>query len=298
MNTSAGEDRNDPPELIPGLMIDRYSLVERLGYGGMGEVWKAVVGTQEYALKITLAVDCHHPEVLAEIRQTYELTCKLRHKHICNTLKLVDHPIFGLILVMDYVQGVNLTGYRGEPKTFENGRVPFGRAREILEPIAAALDYLHHEGVLHRDVKPENILVLGDDGHISESRLIDFGIATKIGTAVSEEVDESRGQCTGTMRYMAPELLRKSSDPVSGATDQYALAAVAYELLSGGSPFPGEISKALRQEIIKFNPEPMEEDIPVEVEEVLNQGLSKNKRDRFLTCSEFVVALANAAGTA
>lgn len=296
MNTSAGEDLNGPPELIPGLMIGEYTLVECLGAGEMGQVWKAVIGTQEVALKIALAVACHDPEVVAETQQTYDLTCNLRHKHICNTLGLVDDPIYGLCLVMDYFHGVKLSTFRF--KTFQDGRVPLERAHEILQPIAAALDYLHHEGVLHRDVKPENILVVGNDRHISESRLIDLGIAVKIGAAVSEDVDESSGRCTGTMWYMAPELLRKSSEQVSGATDQYALAAVAYELLSGGCPFSGEINQELRQEIIKYAPKPMSHDIPVEVEKVLCKGLSKEKGDRYSTCSEFIAALANSAGIA
>lgn len=137
------------------------------------------------------------------------------------------------VLVMSYAPGVPLSKWR---RQFREGRVPAEKALELCKQIASALDFAHSERIVHRDVKPSNVMVETREDGTFRARILDFGLAAEIRSSMSRVSRES-GDTSGTRPYMAPE--QWTGRRQDGRTDQYALAAVFYELVSGEVPFAG-----------------------------------------------------------
>jgi formylglycine-generating enzyme required for sulfatase activity len=186
-------------------------------------------------------------------------------------------------VVMEFVQGGTLDRALEEPGAPRSAEALL----KILEEVAHALDYAHAHGVVHRDVKPGNIFIQEDGG----VKLGDFGIAKITWSRTMTET----GMLTGSPHYMAPEQLR--GERVTGRTDQYALAVVAYTLLAGRKPFDGDTFASLASKIL-FEEAPSPATFGVrlgpEVEQVLRKGMSKAPAERFVNCTEFVGALEDA----
>jgi serine/threonine protein kinase len=179
---------------------------------------------------------------------------------------------------MQFIEGESLRDL-----LVRSGSLPLEQAVEILRQIAAALDYAHDHGIVHRDIKPENILI----DHYQTARVVDFGIARSLeGTRLT-------GGMIGTPEYMSPEQAR--GELVDGRADQYSLAIVAYEMLTGTSPFRGEDTQpwaVVNMHISVPPPDPRTRAaIPDHTAAALLQALSKMKEYRFSTCQAFVAAL-------
>jgi formylglycine-generating enzyme required for sulfatase activity len=284
--------------LAPGVKLGVYTLVEPLGRGGMGQVWKAEGGRRTVALKVLPPEFRDNPEAMTQVRDSFDLIHALTHEHICPALDLQEDRLFGPYLVMHYVPGVRLSEFVRRP-TFADRRLSSERVVQILRPIAAALDYAHQKlirvgdreqrGVLHRDVKPDNIMLVLRDDRIEEVFLIDFGLAAEIRSTMSRHTSNTV-DTRGTRPYMAPEQLRGKRHQWDGRTDQYALAAVAYELLAGHLPFDSDDDFALMVAISQEPADPIA-GLPEALNGVLLRGLSKAKEDRFESCREFLEAM-------
>ena len=267
----------------PGVQVGPYQVAEQLGRGGMATVWKAY----HPALEKTVAIKVL-PEMLAEdpdFRERFHreavAIARLKHPNILTVYDHAEHEGQPYI-VTEYVEGGTLESELGKPLT-----VP--RTLQLLEPIAAALDYAHWQGVLHRDIKPSNILLSRDGTPV----LGDFGLARMM--AGGERLTRLE-MVVGTPEYMAPE--QCSGAEASPASDQYSLGVVAYEALTGRVPYSAETPAAVLMAQIQAPlppPRQLNPDLPEAVERVLMRALSKEPSDRFPTSAAFMQALREAA---
>lgn len=211
------------------LLGGRYRLGERLGAGGMATIFRA----RDEALDRDVAVKVLHAHLVDDetLRQRFRTEARhaasLLHPNIVNVFDQgFDEPLGGLpYIVMEHVAGPSLREVLSE-----RGRLTPGEALAVLEPVCRALVRAHGLGVVHRDVKPENILIAPD----GSPKIADFGIAR----AVAETGHTETGALIGSIHYIAPELV--DGKRATGATDQYALGVMAFELVTGRKPLPGD----------------------------------------------------------
>ena len=268
--------------------IGRYEIIEEIGRGSMGVVYRArdprigrIVALKCVAFSFPLAPG-EEQEFLARFYHEAQIAGRLAHPNIVTihdvgTLDSDGHAF----MAMEYVTGVNLQEHLAG-----GGRLPFPQVAAVARQAAEALDYAHGCGVVHRDVKPGN-LVLAEAGAL---KILDFGIA-RIGSANSTKP----GRLLGTPNYMAPEQV--TGLPVDGRADQFSLAVTLYHLLTGERPFTGESLTAISYQVVNITPPPpsrLNPGLPVTVDPVLGRAMSKNAGDRYTTCTEFASDLSQA----
>jgi len=269
--------------MIVGDVIDQYRITERLGGGGMGEVYRAL----DVQLDRHVALKSVRPELsdLEDVAQRFRVEArtlaKLSHPNIATVYRFFQHDD-QLILVMEFIDGQ-----------------PFGRlmARplahaEVVELVCQALDglgYSHQHGVVHRDIKPGN-LMLNRQGIV---KVVDFGIAHLIdGTRLTRT-----GSSIGTPAYMAPEQVLGQA--VDGRSDLYSLGVVLYEMISGQLPFEGDSDFETMRAHLDKEPRPLADlvnGIPDALQECVSRALARDSGERFATAREFSQALRSAAG--
>ena len=281
---SASDEHAD---LRPGVVIGNFELQVKLGRGGMGEVWKAWDAKAErvVVLKLVPPELQHAGEEMARVKVTFHRVHALQHQHICPVYLLDEDRRFGWYLVMKYLDGQTLSAYRAT-YVARHGSFPLEQVIKVLRPVAEALDYAHEQKVIHRDVKPQNILVVGD---AEDVQIVDFGLAAEIRTTAGR-VSQQQMDTSGTRPYMAPEQWK--GQPQDAHTDQYALAVVAYELICGRLPFESEDLEILRLCVLNDPPEAIVGQT-TSLNRALTLGLAKRREERFATCREFVESLAN-----
>lgn len=262
-----------------GSRIGRYHLMRLLGKGGMGEVYEAedTVKDRIVALKLLPESVSHDPVFRKRLQREAHSAGRLQEPHV---VPIHDYgEIDGLLYVdMRMIEGTDL---RKMLKRF--GPVAPARAVAIVRQVASALDAAHESGVIHRDVKPENILITRDDF----AYLVDFGIAN----AATDEKLTELGTAVGTYAYMAPE--RFTNDEVTYHADIYALACVLYECLVGSQPYPGDsVSVVITAHLMQPTPRPSEvrPGIPKAFDEVIARGMAKKPADRYATTGDLAQA--------
>lgn len=265
---------------LTGRFINRYHILEPLGQGGMATVYKAYDThlEREVAIKV-IRTELFGPAVMERLVKRFEreakTLAKLKHDHI---VKVYDYGEYEgtPYLVMDYLPGTTLKHLARQP-------MPWQDVVRLLLPIAEALDYAHREDVLHRDVKPSNILITD----AKKPYLSDFGVA-KLLTSEEEATLTGTGVGVGTPEYMAPEQGR--GEKVDGRADIYALGVVMYELITGRKPYTADTPMAV---VLKHMTDPLPRpkqyirNLPDEVERVLFKALAKRPKDRFTSMGEF-----------
>jgi outer membrane protein assembly factor BamB len=259
--------------------IDRYEIGAELGRGGMGIVYHAYEPALErdIALKILAPELVDQRDVAARLRREAIGAARLRHPNIALLYEFgqIDGVPF---LAMEYVAGPSLR------QLLEAGPIAWDRALYLLAQIGSALDYAHTMGIVHRDVKPSNILV----GAADRAVLIDFGLADVIGDSLLT----ADGAVLGTPHYMAPE--QADGRGAHDWSDQYGLAVVAYELLTGTPPFHGRSTTAVVFAHIHEQPVPPSERqpmLPAAVNGVLLRALAKQPEARYPSAAAFVTDL-------
>ncbi|WCN80082.1 serine/threonine-protein kinase [Micromonospora sp. LH3U1] len=267
------------------LLGDRYRLGERVATGGMGAVWRGtdVLLEREVAVKVLLPSLVADPEFTARFRAEARMLAALRHPgvvpvHDVGQAALADGSQVDY-LVMEYVEGEPLSA-----RVRAAGRLDPATAMSVLAQAADALHTAHLAGIVHRDVKPGNLLVKADGSVV----LVDFGIArsrTMAGLTAANMV-------LGTASYMSPE--QATGQPVSAATDVYALGAVAYFCLAGQPPFHGDNPLAVALRHAQEEPAPLPQDTPPAIAAVVARALAKRPADRFGSAAELAAAAADA----
>ncbi|MBK9066454.1 MAG: protein kinase [Gemmatimonadetes bacterium] len=267
---------------LAAALADRYRLERELGQGGMATVYLAqdLKHDRKVAVKVLrpeLAAVLGAERFLAEIRVTANL-------HHPNLLPLFDSGEAGgfLYYVMPYVQGETLRA-----RLRRERELPVEETVRLVTLLANALDYAHGQGVIHRDLKPENILL-----QAGQPVIADFGIALAVAQAGGSRVTET-GLSLGTPHYMSPE--QAAGDRALDArSDQYALAAVGYEMLSGEPPHTGPSSQAIIARLMVEQPRRLRATrpgVPEAIDRAIARGLAKAPADRFPSCGAFAQAL-------
>ena len=267
--------------------LGRYRLISQLGAGGMGVVYLA----EDTLLARRVAVKTLRLFEGIDAAARDSLTQRFLHE--ARIVAQMDHPgivavyDFGhegeaAFLVLEYVPGTNLAAH------LERGSGPDAAfAMRILRETAAALDYAHSRGVVHRDVKPANLL-LREDGQV---KVADFGIAKLAGATAMT----ATGTVLGTVEYMSPEQIR--AEPVDARSDQFSLAVVAYHLLTGRRLFQSDSAVSLAHMIAyeePVAPSTANPALAASVDPVLRRALAKKPADRYATCADFVRELEQA----
>jgi putative two-component system response regulator len=266
-----------------GAVVGSYRVMERIGRGGMATVFRAYQPAldRQVALKVLPEFFAEEETYRKRFQQEAMSVARLRHPNILQVFDFGDADGIAYI-VMELVEGGTLSDRLGEPMQLD-------AVLSLLEPLAAALDYAHSRGVLHRDIKPSNVLLREDGTPV----LADFGLAKLAGAR--RRLTES-GMVMGTPEYMSPE--QAGDDQVGPASDRYAMAVVAYEMLTGRVPFQGDTPAAvLISQVTRAMPSTDElgGELSAHIEEVLRRGLAKNPDDRYPSASTFVHALRPAA---
>ena len=272
----------DLPARLHGALADRYAIQRELGQGGMATVYLAtdLRHHRDVALKVLrpdLAASLGAERFLGEIR----LTARLQHPHI---VPLFDSGEAGgfLYYVMPYIEGESLRA-----RLEREQRLDVEAMLAIARPVAQALAYAHDRGVVHRDVKPENILLSGGQPFVT-----DFGIARAVSAAAGERLTAT-GFSVGTPAYMSPEQVL-GDESVDSRSDVYSLGCVIYELLSGAPPFSGAtVQASLARRLTE--PPPHLTNVPAPIDEVVRQSLATAPQDRFATAIALADALVEAA---
>jgi serine/threonine protein kinase len=273
----------DPHRFSAGeRLMNRYRILGELGRGGMGVVYKCLdeIGGIEVALKALPLELGRNAAEMEEVRENFQLVSRLVHQHIAAIKTLERDPHSGdYYLILELAEGADLRRWRKQ----QGGCPSPDRSIPVLRQVAQALDYAHGLKIIHRDVKPGNVMIT-PDGVV---KVLDFGLAAQIQSSMAR-VSRVHFSTSGTGPYMSPEQWRGQRQ--DGASDQYALAVMAFELLAGHLPFETQDQFALRESAIRETPQ-RPEGLSDQVWLALARGLNKNSTKRFTSCVEFVAAL-------
>jgi serine/threonine protein kinase/tetratricopeptide (TPR) repeat protein len=274
--------------LSPGTRLGTYQILSALGAGGMGEVYRARdtrLG-RDVAVKVLPEVVASSPDRLARFEREARTVAGLNHPNIV-TLFSVDDEDGIRFLTMELIEGQSLTSL------VMPGGLPLSRILDLSIPLTDALAAAHERGVIHRDLKPGNVMMTRD----GRLKILDFGLAK---VAASEETTQdatfsgtaeaaisSEGHIMGTVPYMAPEQVR--GETVDARSDLFALGIMLYELSTGRRPFTGATAEDVAFSIVRDTPEPigrLRKDLPGDLEQIVGRCMSKDPRERYQTALE------------
>jgi tetratricopeptide (TPR) repeat protein/predicted Ser/Thr protein kinase len=266
--------------------IGKYTILGILGKGGMGIVYKALDPDieREVAIKTirfdTLIDGTEKDEMMTRFIREAKAAGRLSHPNII-TIYDVCREKDVTYIVMQFVEGQSLQGLIDSGKTFSPQEII-----ELIKPLCGCLDYAHANGIVHRDIKPGNILI----DKSSKPFLADFGVA-RIETSTLTQ----SGTTVGTLSYMSPEQVKGQT--VDSRSDIFALGVILYELLAGKKPFAGDNLSTIVYKIVNEEPEritDVNKDLPRGYEIVIRKALAKNPEDRYQNCREIISDLENA----
>lgn len=274
------------PTVGNGAPFAGYTILRQLGAGGMAEVYLALHPRlpRRDVIKVLAEAVTADPEFRERFNREADLAATLWHPHIVG---VHDRGEFNghLWISMDYVEGTDAS--RLVKETYPDG-MPIGEVCAIVQAVAGALDYAHDRGLLHRDVKPANILLTHPEDGERRILLADFGVARHLGdiSGITET-----NVAVGTVAYAAPEQLTGS--PIDGRADQYALAATAFHLLTGAPPFQHSNPIAVISQHLHEEPPRLSDYRPdlAELDDVFVKALAKQPADRFDRCRGFAAAV-------
>ncbi len=260
----------------------RYALDGQLGEGGMGYVYRArhIQLGKAFALKIIAPAFAGDNAARLRFNQEAKLASEISHPNIVSVVDFGEDAQFGAYMVMELVEGEPLVSPGALPMTVK-------RAIDVLGQVADALDHIHKRGIIHGDVKAENILLTAETGQTNARRrrivrLLDFGLARR-----RDHEDDEAG-ISGSPHYLAPE--RAAGGPASVATDVYALGVLGYLLLTGTLPFSGNVVEILMSQIHNA-PDPLgvrrKEDIDPALESLILRAMAKDPAQRHASASAF-----------
>lgn len=279
-NAARAQARDAAPALAPGDRLGRYTLLERLGDGGMGVVYKAHDAELHriVALKVLPPEVCRHPDYLQRFRAEAQAHARLNHPNVLTLYSLMELSA-GEVLVLEYVEGQTLAQHLRA-----QGPLSVSEAIRLFVQVLEGVAHVHRRGVVHRDLKPSNLFV-AEDGSV---KIMDFGVARIL------EGDDTNHQATmaGTLLYMSPEQINGRGTDFR--SDIYTLGVTLFEAITGRLPFERRTDFALMHAHVQESP-PRPKDyarrIPRELEWVILKAIDKDPARRFQNANEFRVAL-------
>jgi serine/threonine protein kinase len=281
-----------PNRMVGAVLGGAYRITALLAEGGMGWVYEArhLRLNKRVAVKLMARELAANPEALARFHREAEVTSQLGHPHLVNVLDFGTTDDGNPYLVMEYLDGEDL-----ERRIHRDKRLPLQAAVAIVRQVASALGAAHAEGIVHRDLKPANVFLVKVPDEADFVKVLDFGISkikagrTKLTRATA---------VLGTPEYMSPEQANGLIEDIDHRVDQWALACIAWEMLSGYSPFIADDIGAVFYRIINTEPHPLSArapELPPTIEPVLRRALSKQAADRYPSIKEFSRAFESAA---
>ena len=296
---SARDPLQDPLEdpLVGTVVSDRYRIVRKVGEGGMGAVYQAehaVIG-KRVALKVLFADLTRRNELVARFLQEAKSASRIGHENVIDISDFGQTPEGLVYIAMEFLEGQDLG------RTLRTDRtMTWPRAQPILMQIAKALQAAHTQGIIHRDMKPENIFLVQREGRPDFVKVLDFGIAKVV---TSDESDGPRltqtGVIFGTPEYMSPE--QAQGHPPDHRVDVYAVGCIMYQMLTGAVPFHAEsfmgiLTKHLLEPVVPPRQRRPDLEIPPDVEAVCLRAMEKDRDRRFPDMEAFHRALSAARG--
>jgi serine/threonine protein kinase len=280
--------------------VGKYVLQERLGRGGMGEVWKAFDSQlrRHVAIKFLRPDLQDDPVFMTRFRREAQVVASLRHPNIVQIYDAhiplpTERDSSSVYMVMDYIPGQPLTGYIRSTSGMEN--VPAGAdIVRLFTPMSLAIDYAHQHGMIHRDIKPANILLDARNtarNSMGEPMLSDFGLVKSLGAPTGTLTHAS----IGTSLYISPEQAQGHSG--NEQSDIYSLGVILYELFTGVPPFVGNNPFEIMVLHVNAIPTPaslLNPGIPPAVNEVISRCLAKDPAQRFSSATSITISLAQA----
>ena len=264
--------------------IGRYEVIDELGRGAMGVVYRArdtQIG-RIVALKVILTANASEQDIeryKQRFRREAQAAGRLSHPGIVTIHDIAEDETGQPYLVMEYIEGRPLNLLLGP-----TAQVPLDRLLDIAIQVAEALDYAHRAGIVHRDIKPPNILVTPD----GKAKIADFGIARMEGTELTQE-----GTSVGTPSYLSPEQFRGGE--IDGRSDLFSLGAVIYWMITGEKPFPGETVTRISFQVAFEAPTPASvtrPGLPKDLDEILSRCMAKEPAGRYFSGAELAADLA------
>ncbi|MBI2894837.1 MAG: serine/threonine protein kinase [Deltaproteobacteria bacterium] len=273
----------------------KYRLVEPIGQGGMGSVWRAehVKLALGVAIKFIHAID--EPVAVARFLREARIAAQVRHRHVVSMTDFGSTPDGAPYLVMELLDGENLS-----VRMAREPRMPVLPLFELVAGALSGLEAVHAAGIVHRDVKPANVFLVREvDGVVP--KIVDFGTsrATAEARAASETITAT-GMLVGTPYYMSEEQARGWKD-VDARTDLYSMGVILYEALTGRVPFDADTLHELMRQIVTAKPVPLSKhrpDLPAEVVAVVEKAMARDRKARYQTARELRHALLVAMGVA
>jgi serine/threonine protein kinase len=271
-----------PPDVLLG---GKIRLIQRIGRGGMGDVWMARnESTQAEVAVKTLQRNERTPTNDERFRREARLAATISHRNVVRIFDLVDESDGTLGLVMELLRGGTL-----EACMRERGPLSTMHAVAVAAPILSALAHVHEKGIVHRDVKPANMFfAVEPDGHVIP-KILDFGIAKLPAASSPLTID---GSVLGTPHYMAPEQIRGAED-IDGRSDMFSMAAVLYEMLTGVRVFQRDSAAASLAAVLEHEVDP-DPRIEPRLWLAISRALAKRPYERFASCAEFADAIRRA----
>jgi len=263
-----------------GQIISHYRILQKLGGGGMGVVYRA----EDTRVKRTVGLKFLPPELTLDeeaktrlVREA-QAASALQHDNICTIHDIDETPDGQLFIAMDFYEGETLK------KRIERGPLPIDIAVDIAMQVARGLAKAHEAEMVHRDIKPANIMVTKE----GEAKIVDFGLAKLAGQTKLTKA----GSTVGTVAYMSPEQAR--GEEVDARTDIWSLGVVMYEMITGQLPFKSEYPDAALYSILNEESEPLtglRTGVPMELERIVNKCLEKKPADRYQHLTDLLVDL-------
>ncbi len=275
----AGAASDGAARVVGGaFQLGRYQVQGELGRGGMGVVYRGFDPALQRAVAIKMILgepgDAAAERQLGRFVREARAAAKLRHPGIVAVHEVGEHQGRPFI-VMDYIEG------EAFDRVLARGKIPARSIAEIAEGVARALEHAHAAGIVHRDVKPQNVIIATDDGR---PRLTDFGTARQLGASDSGERLTLTGQMVGTPHYMSPEQARGENDSVGPSSDVYSFGALLYDALAGRPPFEADGILQLMPLILYRDPEPLrsvDPSIHADLETIVAKCLEKEVAARY-----------------
>ena len=294
--TPVGPPPRSARRVLVGEMVDgKYRVRSVLGEGGMGAVFEAehVAIGRVVAMKVLHPAQATKKVAVKRFHQEARAAGGIGHPNICEVFDFGTLADGSPYLVMERLKGETLAS-----RIAAEGGMPFLDVIEIVMQVLSGLAAAHERGILHRDIKPENVFLAERPGYPSIVKLLDFGVSKVVGPASAEWDDETdltkTGMVMGTPYYMSPEQARGDRN-LDGRVDLYACGVLLYEALTGQRPYVAKNYNTLLVGILQGNAKPpraLRASIPVDLEEVVQKAMAKNRDDRFQIAAEFAQALA------
>jgi serine/threonine protein kinase len=287
---------DSPPEvvdpLLTQLVADRYRVIRKLGEGGMGSVYLAehVVIEKKFALKVLAPELCRRPDLVARFLQEARSASRIGHENVIDIMDFGQSPDGLVYIAMEFLDGKDLGEIvRGK------GAMEWSEARAIVLQICRALRAAHDKGIVHRDMKPENIFLIQREGQPHFVKILDFGIAKVMGLDPNGPRLTRTGMIFGTPEYMAPE--QAEGKDTDHRADIYAVGCIMYHLITGQTPFVAEsfmtmLTKHLMEEPVAPSARRPDLGVTPEMDALVLKALEKDRDKRWQSMAELLEAVA------